>query len=215
MKTKAVFFDVANTLLHKPGLYPAINSALLSHGINVPCNKLIASHRFLSEVIMFPDVTSIDFYRNFNSHLVRSFGAVPTDELLDEIFSACTYLPWVPFQDTSHLASIKLPIGIISNWDTSLKEKLSAVKNTCFDWVLGSAEQCVRKPDLDFFRKILDVSRLRAEEIIYVGDSMRLDIEPALSLGINAILVDRDDLYPSSTVPRIKSFGEIAGILTK
>ena len=213
MKAKAIFFDVANTLLHKPGLYPAINNVLLNFGATVPYTKLIASHRFLSEVILFPDRTSSDFYKDFNSHLVRSFGISPTDELLDALFSACTYLPWAPFSDTNFLASIKLPMGIISNWDMSLQEKLSLIPNTSFDWILGSAEQCVRKPDLDFFKKIFQVSGLSARDVIYVGDSMRLDIEPALKLGVNAILLDRDELYSTSTVPRIKNLSEIVDML--
>lgn len=213
MESKAVFFDVANTLLHKPGLYPAINNVLLNHGVTVSYTKLLTSHKFLSEVIPFPDRTSSNFYRDFNSHLVRSFGVTPTDELLDALFSACTYLPWAPFSDTDHLASIKLPMGVLSNWDTSLREKLSLIAHTRFNWILGSAEQLVRKPDPDFFRKVLHTTGLEAGEVIYVGDSMRLDIEPALHLGMNAILLDRDELYPSSTVPRIKNLGEIAGLL--
>lgn len=215
METKAIFFDVANTLLHKPGLYPAINSVLLDHGIIVPCAKIFTTHRFLSEVILFPDRTSSSFYRDFNSHLMRSFGVVPTDKLLDALFSACSYLLWAPFPDAEYLASIPLPMGVLSNWDTSLREKLSLIDNTRFDWILGSADQCLRKPDVNFFRKILQATGLEAGEVLYVGDSMRLDIEPALHLGMNAILLDRDELYPSSIVPRIKNLGEIVGLLVK
>lgn len=213
METKAIFFDVANTLLHKPGLYPAIISVLLNHGVTVSYTKLLASHRFLAEVILFPDRTSSSFYRDFNSHLLRSFGVASTDEILEALFSACSYLPWAPFPDTDHLASITLPMGVLSNWDASLREKLPLIANTRFEWILGSAEQCVRKPDPDFFRKIFHATGLEAGEVIYVGDSMKLDIEPALRLGMNAILLDRDELYPSATVTRIKSLGEIAGLL--
>lgn len=213
MKPGAIFFDAANTLLHKPGLYPAINRVLQDRGIGITHEKLLASHRFLSEAILFPDRTSSSFYREFNSHLLRSFGVAPTDELLDAIFSACTYLPWAPFSDTEYLASIKLPMGILSNWDTSLQEKLSLISQARFEWILGSAEQQVRKPDPDFFMKIFDATGLKAGEIIYVGDSMRLDIEPALRLGITAVLLDRDDLYPDATVRRIRSLNELGAML--
>ena len=212
MEFKAIFFDAANTLLHKPELYPAINRVLLNHGITLPHEKLLATHRLLSEVVIFPDLTSRGFYRDFNSHLLRSFGVVPTEELVEALFSACTYLPWIPFTDTDQLASINLPIGVLSNWDASLQKKLALIANTRFDWILGSAEQCVRKPNPDFFNKILHATGLEAGEIIYIGDSMRLDIEPALRLGMNAILLDRDDLYPSSNVTRIKCLGEITDL---
>lgn len=213
MDTKVIFFDAANTLLFKPGLYPAINNVLSGHGITVPYTKIIEYHRVLSEVIHFPDRTSRSFYCDFNSYLLRSFGVVPSKKLLDALFSACTYLPWVPFPDTKYLSSITLPLGILSNWDTSLPEKLSLIADTRFEWILGSAEQGVRKPNLDFFSKIFRTTGLEAGDVIYVGDSMRLDIEPAMQLGMNAILLDRDKLYPSSTVPRIKNLGEIADFL--
>jgi FMN phosphatase YigB (HAD superfamily) len=213
METKAIFFDAANTLLYKPGLYPAIISVLSNYGVTVSYTKLFASHRFLSEVILFPDRTSSSFYRDFNSHLLRSFGIVPTDALLEALFSACRYLPWAPFLDTCHLASITLPMGVLSNWDTSLREKLSLIVNTRFEWILGSAEQLVRKPDLDFFKKVFLLTGLKPGEVLYVGDSLRLDIEPALHLGMNAILLDRHELYPGSTVPRIKNLGEIVDLL--
>lgn len=212
-KFKAVFFDVANTLLHKPSLYPSIHQVLMRHEIPVTVENILASHQFLSEVVVFPDKTSKEFYRQFNSHLVRSFGSVPTNELLDALFSACTYLPWEPFLDTHHLSSLGLPIGIISNWDRSLQQKLKCIRNVQFDWILGSAEQTLRKPEPDFFRKIFQITGLDSSEIIYVGDSMRLDIEPAQQLGINAILLDRDHRYPNATVPRIKDLGEIKKIL--
>lgn len=213
MKAKAIFFDAANTLLHKPGLYPAINNVLSNYGVTVSYSKFLASHRFLSEVILFPDQTSSGFYRDFNSHLLRSFGVVPTDDLLDALFSACLNLPWVPFPDTDHLAAITLPMGVLSNWDSSLRKRLSLITNTRFEWVFGSAEQSVRKPEFDFFRKVFQATGLEAGELVYVGDSMRLDIEPALHLGMNAILLDRDGLYPGSTVPRIRNLGEIASLL--
>ncbi|WP_016834359.1 HAD family hydrolase [Herbaspirillum lusitanum] len=211
MEIKAIFFDVANTLLHKPQLYSTMRDVLLSHGVEVPHAKLVAAHRFLSEAVVFPDRTSRQFYRDFNSHLVRSFGVVPAEEILDALFSACSYLPWQAFPDTDFLPSVKLRMGVLSNWDTSLREKLPLISGVHFEWILGSEEQGRRKPDPDFFKEILRVTGLQSNEIIYVGDSMRLDIEPALRLGLNAILIDRDDLYPHSNVKCIKSLHGIAG----
>jgi FMN phosphatase YigB (HAD superfamily) len=213
MQAKAVFFDAANTLLYKPGLYPAIRAVFANHGVAVPDKILLAAHRFLSEVVLFPDQTSSSFYRDFNSHLIRSFGVIPTDELLDALFAACTYLPWEPFPDTDFLSSLTLPLGVLSNWDTSLPSKLSLISDARFEWILGSAEQQIRKPNPGFFKKIVEVTGLNAEEIVYIGDSMRLDIEPALYFGMNALLIDRENLYPYSTVPRIKSLYELGRLL--
>jgi FMN phosphatase YigB (HAD superfamily) len=213
MAAKVVFFDVANTLLHKPGLYPAMLRALRAHGANVPARLLLERHRLLSEAVMFPDRTSRHFYDEFNAHLLRSLGIAPTDPLLDGLFSACSYLPWEVFPDTDQLDSLALPIGILSNWDASLQERLSMLGRIRPLWIFGSSQQRLRKPDPAFFRLAIDATGVPPADIAVVGDSLRLDIEPALRLGMQAFLIDRDDLYPTATVQRIRHFGELRALL--
>jgi HAD superfamily hydrolase (TIGR01493 family) len=129
------------------------------------------------------------------------------------LFSACTYLPWEPFADTVALAGFRLPMGVLSNWDRSLPEKLASIENVRFDWILGSADQGVRKPDPAFFAKVMQSTGLAPADIIYVGDSLKLDIEPALRAGMRAILVDRDDLYRHGNVERVSSLDQIGTYL--
>lgn len=205
----AIFFDVAHTLLDKPAVLPALQSALRRHGVEVPEAQLRMRHRLLMEAIVFPDRTSRDFYAGFNAALVRSLGALPTPALLDDMFSACSYLPWAPFADAADLHGLGLPLGVLSNWDGSLKDKLAEHIPARFDWILGSEEQGVRKPEPAFFQRVLDQTGLEAGQIAYVGDSMRLDIEPALNLGFRAILLDRDDLFPDSPLARVSRIDQI------
>jgi len=213
MQPRAVFFDAANTLLDKPQLIPAMAGALLVHGLELPETELARRHRWLSEVITFPDTTSREFYAEFNATLLRSFGISPAPALLEAIFDACSYLPWAAFPDTATLARIGLPRGVLSNWDSSLPDKLALIAGVTFDWVLGSDQQGVRKPNPEFFRRAIDATGLAADEIVFVGDSLRLDIEPALSLGMSAYLIDRDGLYPQASVPRVASLDELADLL--
>lgn len=206
---KAVFFDVANTLLDKPDLYVNIRRVLAAHGFDVSIEDLSRRHRLLSEVIEFPDKTSASFYHDFNAHLLMMLGIIPTEVLLKEIFDACTYLPWKEFEDVKWLREILLPKGVISNWDKSLPEKLQALVKLEFEWVLGSEQMAVRKPKLEFYQHLLSVTKLDGPEILYVGDSLKLDIQPALSLGIQAVLIDRLDLYPAAKVKRVISMKEL------
>lgn len=210
---RAVFFDAANTLLHKPALLPAMAGALRSHGIDLPDDELARRHRWLSEVVVFPDRTSRGFYDTFNAQLLRAFGIVPAQVLLDAIFAACSYLPWQPFPDTDALARLDRPLGILSNWDSSLPERLASIDGVQFRWVLGSQQQGVRKPDTEFFRRMIDACDLEPAQIAYVGDSLRLDIEPALALGVRALLIDRDDLFPHANVPRLRSLDMLGALL--
>lgn len=210
---KAIFFDVANTLLHKPAVYDVIINVLGSKGYAVDRNDLMQKHKLLSEVLEFPDQTSEQFYFNFNSHLLTSLGIIPSGELLTELFKKCSYLPWEPFDDTVILNRLSVPLGIISNWDLSLKDKLLDKINSNFQWILGSKELGMRKPQERFFQQIIDRTKLIPGEILVVGDSIRLDIMPARSLGMAATLVDRINLYPHAFLSRVKSLNELPLIL--
>jgi HAD superfamily hydrolase (TIGR01549 family) len=210
---KAIFFDVAHTLLEKPTVMPTMHTVLEKHGVTVPIHELRARHAILMEAVEFPDRTDHVFYRKFNAAVVRALGAIPTSELLDDLFAAATYQPWIPYQDVATLERIALPKGILSNWDESLEEKISGSLDFDFRWILGSAAQRFRKPDPAFFHLIMEATGLQASEIAYVGDSMKLDIEPATRLGFRAILIDRESLFPYSPLPRIGSLTELESML--
>ncbi|HET6430805.1 HAD family hydrolase [Dyella sp.] len=213
MAIKALFLDAANTLVHKPALYPSMAEVLKRHGVQVDLDVLLRQHRFLSEAKSFPDRTSREFYDEFNSELLRSLGVLPKRELLDELFGACSYLPWRPFDDVADLTVLDVPLGVLSNWNTQLSDTLALIPDLQFSWVLGSEQIGLRKPAPAFFERMLDAAALEASEIAYIGDSMRLDVEPALSMGIRAALIDRDNLYPHANVPRITSLSQVVTLL--
>lgn len=211
--TSAVFFDVANTLLCKPGLYGAITGVLAGSGIDIPVDELALRHRLLSEAVTFPDRTSAAFYHQFNAQLLRSLGVAADPGLVGAIHRACSYLPWAPFDDVVHLAAIRQPMGVLSNWDRSLSAHLQALDGLSFRWILGSEDQQMRKPDPAFYTRMLEAAGCPAHEIVYVGDSIQLDIEPAQRLGVRAWLLDRDDLYAHGNVPRLRSLADIGSVL--
>lgn len=210
---KAIFFDVANTLLHKPSLFSNIHDVLRDHGIEMDTGRLQDRHKILSECTKFPDKTHRKFYDKFNSELLRALGILPTRSLLDGIFERCSYLPWRAFDDTAVLSEIRLPVGIISNWDSTLSEKLKTLLPYEFKWIIGSKVEGKRKPDPGFFRKIVAYTGYSPSDIIIVGDSVKLDIEPANKIGMQAILIDRTGFYESGNVPRITSLTEILDYL--
>jgi len=207
---KAIYFDVANTLLQKQDLIINIDSILKLHGYTIPINHLERIHKQLSEIILFPDKTSFDFYQNFNKELLCSLSIVPNEEIIKDIFKACTYLPWSPFEDLKILDKIEHPKGVISNWDTSLPEKLSInFPNVHFGSILGSELKGFRKPNLKFYEIMIEESGLKPKEILYIGDSFKLDIIPAKSLGVTSILIDRLNIYPYTNVLKIRNMNEI------
>jgi putative hydrolase of the HAD superfamily len=194
---KYILFDVAGTLLYKPSFYTKIGEVLTAFGYTVDEKTLKYHHKILSESIFFPDRTNEEFYATFNSEFLYSLGIIPTNALLAAIFKACSYLPWEPFEDTTFLKEINVPVGIISNFNSTLKEKLKSFFDVTFADVFVSEELGVAKPSAEFYGKALQQIGIAPQDIIYVGDSVKLDLEPALKLGIKAFLIDRENYFPA------------------
>jgi putative hydrolase of the HAD superfamily len=171
---------------------------LTGHGYIIALDKIKYNHKILSEAIHFPDRTSSDFYLGFNAELLYSLGIIPTNILLAEIFNACSYLPWQKFDDTDFLREINIPIGILSNFNSSLKDQLTNVFGPVFSNIFVSEELGVAKPSLEFYKRALDQINADAKDILYIGDSFKLDMEPAKQLGITTYIIDRDGFYPNN-----------------
>lgn len=199
---------MSGTLISKPSVFVSILETLTKHGITISLQELKWKHKLLSEVILFPDRTDKQFYNRFNTDLLRILGVLPTTELLDDIFENCTYLPWEIFDDAAALNELNLPKGIISNFDTSLKKKLNDYFGDIFEHVFGSEEFGISKPAITFYEAVLNKVGLSAEEVLYIGDSIKLDMEPASKLGIKCLLIDRDRAFLNSSM-RIDSLHDI------
>lgn len=195
---KYLLLDVAGTLLHKPALFTKIHGVLIGHGHIVALSKIKYNHKLLSETIIFPDRTSKEFYIDFNAELLYSLGIIPTATLLDEIFDTCSYLPWEKFDDTEAFKSVNVPMGVLSNFNSSLKEQLNQLFGPIFSDIFVSEEQGVAKPSVGFYQRALDKIGADAKDILYIGDSFKLDMKPAMQLGIRSYVIDRDNFYPNN-----------------
>ncbi len=195
---KYLLLDVSGTILHKPTLFKEIIAVLDTHNINLDIKQLGYNHKLLSESIKFPDRTNLEFYNNFNSELLYSLGIVPSKELLESIFKACSYLPWKKYSDCNVLQELDLPMGILSNFNNSLEKQLSILFGDIFKDVIVSEKVGVSKPSIDFYKYALEKIGLEPSDIIYIGDSFKLDYQPAKSLGFNTYIVDRDGYYKNN-----------------
>lgn len=205
-----IYFDVAHTLLNKEDVYTKMQNVLAQHNIKLPITHLKKMHKILSESTQFPDKTSAKFYRDFNQKLMIINGIVPTDKLLDDIFNALTYLPWSIFNDTKILTQLKVPIGVISNWDTTLKNKLTTFfPDVTFTNIIGSQEVGFQKPSDQIFDIAVKASGVNKNNILYIGDSIRLDYLPAQNYGLNTLLIDRENNFPYFNGNKISSLTEL------
>lgn len=68
------------------------------------------------------------------------------------------------------------------------------------------------KPHKELFEKALEVSGLRANEVIHIGDSMSSDVKGALSADVTPILIDREGKIEKSDVMIIRNLTEILNL---
>ncbi len=209
---KYIYFDVAGTLLEKPMLYANIQKSLADFGYDITIKDIKIKHKLVSELIHFPDRTDEMFYNKFNSEFLYVLGIVPTEELLKSIFKNCTYLPWQAFEDTQILKEINIPMGVISNFNISLRDKLEHFFGPIFKDVFVSEELGVAKPNIAFYQEALNKIQLKPSEVLYIGDSVRLDYEPAYKIGFNVLIIDRDNFYPNLKY-KISNLAEIPNFL--
>lgn len=215
MKYKYIFFDVADTLLYKQNLYINIQKTLLSYDINIDIKTIKEKHTFLSETITFPDKTSKIFYDYFNTEFLYVLGIIPTKEINDSIYQNVRYLSWEKFNDVEYIKQLHLPMGIISNWDESLSSKLEDYIGSSFSNIISSNILGISKPNVGIYREAIKQVGYKSSEILYVGNSIKLDIVPALEVGLRPILIDRDNIFSSFNSEKISSLRELSEILDK
>lgn len=83
-------------------------------------------------------------------------------------------------------------VALLSNWDLSCRE---LIKNLgifdLFDYVIISSEIGIEKPDERIFKRLMEKSGYKANEILYVGDNYYDDVEGSRKVGIETVLINR------------------------
>jgi len=89
-----------------------------------------------------------------------------------------------------------LRIGLISNGQRDL-DAFARHHELDVDVAVGSKSHGRTKPHASIFETALAALGVAADETVMVGDSYADDIEGARALGMRAILLDREGLYPA------------------
>ncbi|WP_312902354.1 HAD family hydrolase [Chryseobacterium taichungense] len=211
--TRIILFDAANTLIYKPALFYKMQSVLAKYSYEIEEVKLQYHHKLLSEIINFPDRTSKEFYKDFNTELLLSLGIIPSEEILNEIFNACSYLEWKAFDDLSILNELTIEKAVLSNFNSNLGSILDQlIGKEIFSEIIISENENYRKPSLEFYELALKKLNVNPEEVLYIGDSLKLDIIPTKELGIKSLLIDRQNIFFTFT-DRISNMKDIINYL--
>ncbi len=170
--------------------------------------------------------------REFNSmdlmrRLAKSAGQVLSEEQLDE-------LSWLWYEPLSRTATLEdglrdmlqrladkgLKLGIVSNTfipaQTLDRHLEQAGLIDLFPVRIYSCQVRYRKPDRRIFQMALDELELAGRETVFVGDSIKADIQGAKALGMITVLKDPIGAHKADKMPdyRVERVTDLEGVLS-
>ncbi len=230
MTIDIVFFDAGETLLRPYPSFPELFARTCrDEGYDVSSDAVerLEAHRIveLAAESGIPEPSlSADASHRFWSFLYRRFladlGIDDADLVarLYEVFSdAASYRLFddvAPALDELEAGGYRL--GVISNFEGWLEKMLVEMEiGHRFDVTVISGIAGVEKPDPAIYRIAIEKAGVEPARSVHVGDSLRTDVEPAASVGINAVLLDRYARYPDATGHVVSSLEEIPALVSK
>jgi putative hydrolase of the HAD superfamily len=111
------------------------------------------------------------------------------------------------------LRTAGLRIVVLSNWDSSLHERLAETGLApLVDGAVASAELGHAKPERAIFEHALALAGADAGSALHAGDSPDADVAGALAAGLRAVLVARGARPAASPAPVIGSLAELPAL---
>jgi putative hydrolase of the HAD superfamily len=214
----AILLDAGGVLVHPH--WQMIAELLPDLGLS-PAAMEVAEHRAIAElddaqvIAATDDATRLDRFLR----VVLSAGGAPSHRI-DEGIAVIQQINregrlWsrVPADvpgTLAHLQALGFGLAVVSNANGTVRERLRLLGlGRFFPIVVDSHEEKIEKPDPRVFLPALKALGVSPDRALYVGDLFHIDVLGARAAGINAVLLDRDDLRSHVDVPRIRTLAEL------
>jgi putative hydrolase of the HAD superfamily len=179
--------------------------------------RILDEIHYFSSVSIQNEKSKKDFYLFKNREILKSLD-IRQEKIAEEMYFELTHKKgdWKLFPETARilqrLSSNGHTLALASNFDANLKTIVHELGISEFFQVIQvSAEINVEKPNLLFFRILMDQIPSNLGETYFIGDNKKLDYDPALESGFIPILLDPYVIHPS--IPgRIETLNEILSI---
>jgi putative hydrolase of the HAD superfamily len=228
---EVVFFDAGDTLLGPHPSFPELFSQVCAErGYDVPPELVVRVQADLApHLIDLAEDTGVDnpsfsseASRKFWGYLYKRFlEALAIEDvglaeaLLHRFSTGSSYMLFddvLPTLRGMHAQGYRL--GLISNFEQWLEERLIELEvGQLFDVSVISGFVMIEKPDPAIYELALERAQVEPGRAVHVGDSMSMDVEPARSVGIHPVLLDRRGQHRDSEVLRIESLEELPGLV--
>lgn len=226
MKTRAVLFDLGNTLVKYDVGSPeeVFHRVLTALGISRPVDAVEIA--FLNAEKEAKDLNLLSSFGKLECEeywykwdlLVLKHLKIDRNEELAKVVQAkwfdhvdCTPYPEAK-EVLSKLKQMGLKVGLIS---TAYEEEIALILGKAdlemeiFDIIVGSDTIKKVKPHPDVFRYAVEMLKVEAEETMFIGDSVDADYKGAQNVGIQAMLLNRTKNRKANDFKTITNLNEI------
>ena len=205
MNLRAVLFDAADTLFHTRGTVGEIyGNVAREYGSTAESSAIHAAfiRKFRHSGPLSPDSEKA-WWKDVVHRVFLEVGMVRNfDEFFERVYDKFRdSTGWALFPETievlENLKGRGLKLGVISNFDSRVYSVMSALRILhYFSSVTISSETGFAKPDPHIFQAAIRSLETAPSQILLVGDSLHDDVEAAERVGLQAVLVDRENRYP-------------------
>ena len=229
---ETIFFDLYGTLAgFTPDRFKIQSEACSHFGIELTPEGVLRGYAladvFMSEQNAVKPVRMMGreererFFGEYERMVLRGCGHDVSLERAMDIWRAVRRVPYkmaryddvLPAMDL--LKRQGLTLGLISNMNTPAAELVEDMGLAPYlDLAVTSGEVGVEKPHAPIFEEALRRSGSEPGNAIHVGDQISSDVEGAISVGIGAVLIDRDGNHLRyARCPRIETLMELPGMV--
>lgn len=114
------------------------------------------------------------------------------------------------FDDAKEILNLPFQKAILTDSPKFLFSNLNLEK---YFQIFTPKETKFLKPDQRAFLAVLDFFKVKPEEALMVGDEIERDLNPARNLGMETVLIDRENKIVNSSIRKISSLKELKDIL--
>ena len=207
---RLISFDVGGTLIHADPSVGSVYAEVLSRrGFACAAPEVDRAFEASWEVAARQNPPNCErysnspqgergYWRDLLRDMVRRLGgseapAGAADELFERFARAQTWRIYPDVVPTlKELSGRKVPMAVVSNWDSRLPGLLRELGlRPFFGPLLVSALESCEKPDSRIFHRAAQRAGVHPQEVLHVGDRDREDFEGALQAGCLALKVER------------------------
>jgi len=227
---KAVFFDAADTLFYiKEGLGKTYAAPARKYGVDPDpqdLKKAFSKHFSTAPPLAFADVSDNErkvLEKKWWYEVVRKvYGDIGMfddfDDYFNDLFEIFRTSAWQIYPETKNvlneIKSLGFTIIIISNFDSRVYDvckSLSIIDH--FDDFIISSEAGYAKPDIEIYNIALSRNNLNPQQCVFIGDNYLNDYVAPTNIGMQALLLNRDNENNKHSVEKISNLNELVTIL--